>query len=102
MSLFLPAVVLRAALRPLAEASAFALPGSRSGSEQIASVTALCLIVLYALLLVFAYYAPLINEYINHRKDSSRPKHLSWPFGVRSFAGGMAAAYVFILLIPEM
>ncbi len=77
-----------------AQASKAALP--------IPPSTALCLIILYALLMGFGFYAPAINKYINRSKNPSQPKHLSWPFGIRSFAGGMAAAYVFILLIPEM
>jgi hypothetical protein len=102
MSLLLSVGAGRVALDSLAEAAAPPLAGSPSGSQQVPSVTALSLIILYALLLVFGYCAPLINDYINRSKQSARPKHLSWPFGVRSFAGGMAASYVFILLIPEM
>jgi hypothetical protein len=87
---------------PLSESLPSVTSRVPGGERLIPPTTALSLIILYALLMVFGYFAPAINQYINRSKNPSQPKHLSWPFGIRSFAGGMAAAYVFILLIPEM
>jgi hypothetical protein len=101
MSLLAPAAAALTEL-PLAEALHAGSVQAADTVMPIPATTALCLIILYALLMGFGFWAPSINKYINRSKNPSQPKHLSWPFGIRSFAGGMAAAYVFILLIPEM
>jgi len=102
MSLLLTVGAMRGALDSLATASVLGPSGKASSLESLPPATALSLIILYVLLLVFGFCAPAINRFINRSKESSLPKHLSWPYGIRSFAGGMAASYVFILLIPEM
>jgi hypothetical protein len=102
MSLLLFVGAMGGALDSLATASALAPSEEASSLHSLPPATALSLIILYVLLLVFGFCAPTINRFINRSKESSLPKHLSWPFGIRSFAGGMAASYVFILLIPEM
>lgn len=98
----LPIASLSLSAASLPAGSVAALPAPVGETQSLPPVTASCVILLYVLLLVFGFCAPRINQFINNSSQHSRPKHLSWPFGVRSFAGGMAASYVFILLIPEM
>lgn len=98
--LFVPAV--QGAFDSLATASVAVSSVETRSLKSLPAATSISLMVLYGLLLVFAFCAPTFNRSINRSKEGSLPKHRSWPFGIRSFAGGMAAAYVFILLIPEM
>lgn len=60
------------------------------------------LLVLYAALILLAYQAPLISHWIDQNSDEDQPKSHQFGTAVRSISGGMAAAYVFLVLIPEL
>jgi hypothetical protein len=60
------------------------------------------LLVLYVALILLAYQAPPISHWIEHNSDDDKPKSYRFGTAVRSISGGMAAAYVFLVLIPEL
>ncbi|MFM7102191.1 MAG: hypothetical protein ACKO3N_13580, partial [Verrucomicrobiota bacterium] len=42
-----------------------------------------------------------ILELLERSHDDQKPKALNWPTALRSLSGGLAAAYVLLLLMPE-
>jgi len=60
------------------------------------------LAVLLLVLLVVVLRARPILELLQHSDDRQHPKALRWPTALRSFSGGLAAAYVLLLLLPEL
>jgi len=59
------------------------------------------LILLLSVLLV-VLRARVLLELISRSDHHSRAKAFRWPTALRSFSGGLAAAYVLLLLLPEL
>ena len=57
-------------------------------------------LLLAALLLVVLRARPIL-ELLERSDNRQQPKALRWPTALRSFSGGLAAAYVLLLLLPE-
>jgi hypothetical protein len=58
-------------------------------------------LLLLAVLAVVLRARPLL-ELLEHSDNRQQPKALRWPTALRSFSGGLAAAYVLLLLLPEL
>jgi hypothetical protein len=59
------------------------------------------LLLLLAVLAVVLRARPIL-ELLEHSDNRQQPKALRWPTALRSFSGGLAAAYVLLLLLPEL
>ena len=59
------------------------------------------MLLLLAVLAVVLRARPLL-ELLEHSDNRQQPKALRWPTALRSFSGGLAAAYVLLLLLPEL
>ncbi|MFM7550474.1 MAG: hypothetical protein ACKO8I_16730 [Cyanobacteriota bacterium] len=59
------------------------------------------LAMLLAAVLLVILRARAILELLDRHNDPKKPKALNWPTALRSLSGGLAAAYVLMLLIPE-
>lgn len=58
-------------------------------------------LLLLAVLAVVLRARPIL-ELLEHSDNRQQPKALRWPTALRSFSGGLAAAYVLLLLLPEL
>jgi hypothetical protein len=58
-------------------------------------------LLLLAVLAVVLRARPLL-ELLEKSDNRQQPKALRWPTALRSFSGGLAAAYVLLLLLPEL
>lgn len=58
-------------------------------------------LLLLAVLAVVLRARPLL-ALLERSDDRQQPKALRWPTALRSFSGGLAAAYVLLLLLPEL
>ena len=59
------------------------------------------LVLLLAALLLVVLRARPILELLEHSDNRQQAKALRWPTALRSLSGGLAAAYVLLLLVPE-
>ena len=59
------------------------------------------LMLLLAAVLLVMLRARSILELLEQSDDRQKPKALNWPTALRSLSGGLAAAYVLLLLMPE-
>lgn len=59
------------------------------------------LLLLLAAVLLVILRARWILELMERSHDHRKPKALNWPTALRSLSGGLAAAYVLLLLMPE-
>lgn len=60
------------------------------------------LLLLLLSVLIVVLRARVLLELISHSDNRSRAKAFRWPTALQSFSGGLAAAYVLLLLLPEL
>jgi hypothetical protein len=72
----------------------------KSAASSLPQELGLFLLLLSVLLVVLR--ARLLLELISRSDKRNRAKAFRWPTALRSFSGGLAAAYVLLLLLPEL
>lgn len=85
---------------PHTEAGATTQAAAASHAATLPQEAGLVLLLLAVLAVVLR--ARPILELLEHSDNRQQPKALRWPTALRSFSGGLAAAYVLLLLLPEL